>query len=264
MRRFARFAPLLLLADGSANVIQRHNIPMALIGTFILCFGWFGFNASSTLAGGDSRIGVIAANTMLAGAAGSDTAMIYMLMKTGKPDPSMLANGVLAGLVAITAPCAFVTAPSAVLIGGIAGGLVCWAVFFVDLKVRIDDPVGAISVHGVNGFWGILALGRFADGTYGGGTNGVDGNVTGLFYGDTGQLFAQVIGGVTNIVAVSALTYVAWKVSSLVTNGARVSTAVEEMACSEPFVESTIAAIVASARTGEVGDGKISDPLIDP
>ena len=86
----------------------------------------------------------------------------------------------------------------------------------------------------MTGFWGILALGLFADGTYGGGTNGVDGNVTGLFCGDTGQLFAPVIGGVTNIVAVSALTYVAWKVSAFVTNGARVSTAVEEMGLDIP------------------------------
>src|SRR5438132_2666168 len=107
--------------DGSANAIPGHNIPMALAGTFILAFGWFGFNAGSTLAGSDLRIGVIATNTMLAGAAGGITAMLYMWIKYGKPDPSMLANGTLAGLVAITAPCAFVTAPSAVVIGGIAG-----------------------------------------------------------------------------------------------------------------------------------------------
>ena len=99
----------------------------------------------------------------------------------------MLANGVLAGLVAITAPCAFVTAPSAVLIGGVAGVLVCWSVFFVERTLRIDDPVGAISVHGVNGAWGVLALGLFADGTYGDGWNGVAGGVRGLFYGDAGQ-----------------------------------------------------------------------------
>ena len=106
-------------ADGTPNAIPGHNIPMALVGTFILCFGWFGFNPGSTLAGSDLRIGVIATNTMLAGAAGSVTAMLYMWWKYGKPDPSMMANGALAGLVAITAPCAFVTAPSAVLIGGV-------------------------------------------------------------------------------------------------------------------------------------------------
>src|SRR5438034_6687155 len=192
-------------ADGSANAIPGHNIPMALIGTFILAFGWFGFNAGSTLAGSDLRIGVIATNTMLAGAAGSSTAMLYVWRKYGKPDPSMLANGTLAGLVALNAPCAFVTAPSAVLIGGIAGVLVCVAVFFIDGKLRIDDPVGAISVHGVNGLWGILSLGLLADGTYGDGWDGVNGAVRGLFYGDASQFAAQLIGGVSNFVAVGAM-----------------------------------------------------------
>jgi ammonium transporter, Amt family len=214
--------------DGTVNTIPGHNIPMALVGTFILAFGWFGFNAGSTLAGSDLRIGVIATNTMLAGAAGSITAMIYMWLRYGKPDPSMLANGALAGLVAITAPCAFVTAPSAVLIGGVAGVLVCWSVVFFDRTLRIDDPVGAISVHGMNGAWGVLSLGLFADGTYGAGWNGVDGNVTGLFYGDPSQLVAQVVGVTANIVAVGALTLVAWYVTSLLTQGHRVSAEVED------------------------------------
>src|SRR3989454_11419606 len=108
-------------ADGTPNPIPGHNIPMALVGTFILCFGWFGFNPGSTLAGSDLRIGVIATNTMLAGAAGSVAAMLYIWRKYGKPDPSMMANGALAGPGAITAPCAFVTAPSAVLIGAVPG-----------------------------------------------------------------------------------------------------------------------------------------------
>jgi len=220
--------------DGSANAIPGHNIPMAMIGTFILCFGWFGFNAGSTLAGADLRIGVIATNTMLAGAAGSITAMIYMWRKYGKPDPSMLANGALAGLVAITAPCAFVTAPSAVLIGGVAGVLVCWSVFFFERTMRIDDPVGAISVHGINGLWGILSLGLLADGTYGDGWNGVKGNVTGLFYGDSGQFVAQVIGGLTNIIVVGGLAAVAWYLTGLVTKGHRVSAEAEELGLDLP------------------------------
>src|SRR2546425_6501675 len=174
-------------ADGTPNAIPGHNIPMALVGTFILCFGWFGFNPGSTLAGSDLRIGVIATNTMLAGAAGGVVAMIYMWRKFAKPDPSMMANGTPAGLDAITAPCGFVTAPSAVLVGGGGGLLVCVAVFFIDGKLRIDDPVGAISVHGVNGVWGILSLGLLADGTYGDGWNGGPGAVRGLFYGDAGQ-----------------------------------------------------------------------------
>ena len=183
-----------------ANVIPGHNIPMAIYGTFVLAFGWFGFNAGSTLAGTDVRIGVVATNTMLAGAAGAISAMAWVWMKYGKPDPSMLANGMLAGLVAITAPCAFVTAPSAVAIGLIAGVLVCWAVVFFERTLKLDDPVGAISVHGVNGAWGVLAVGLFADGTYGGGLNGVTGNVTGLLYGGTTQIVAQLIGIVANFV----------------------------------------------------------------
>src|SRR6267143_1345235 len=182
-------------SNGTVNAIPGHNIPMALVGTFILAFGWFGFNAGSTLAGSDLRIGVIATNTMLAGAAGGITAMIYVWRKYGKPDPSMLANGTLAGLVAITAPCAFVKAPSAVLIGGVAGVLVCAAVVYIERSLKIDDPVGAISVHGVCGLWGILSVGLLADGTYGAGWNGVDGAVRGLFYGDASQLVAQLIGG---------------------------------------------------------------------
>jgi len=221
-------------ADGSVNAIPGHNIPMALIGTFILAFGWFGFNAGSTLAGSDLRIGVIATNTMLAGAAGGITSMLYMWFKYGKPDPSMMANGTLAGLVAITAPCAFVTAPSAVLIGGIAGVLVCVAVFFIDGKLRIDDPVGAISVHGVNGLWGILALGLLADGTYGDGWNGVNGAVRGLFYGDASQFVAQAIGGVANVVGVGAMAFVAYKVTAFVVGGHRVSPHVEELGLDLP------------------------------
>ncbi|PYO76604.1 MAG: ammonium transporter [Gemmatimonadetes bacterium] len=221
-------------ADGTPNAIPGHNIPMALVGTFILCFGWFGFNPGSTLAGSDLRIGVIATNTMLAGAAGSVTAMLYMWWKYGKPDPSMMANGALAGLVAITAPCAFVTAPSAVLIGGVAGVLVCAAVFFIDGKLHIDDPVGAISVHGVNGFWGILSVGLLADGTYGDGWNGVNGAVRGLFYGDASQLVAQLVGGLTNFVAVGAMTYAAYKLTAVLVGGHRVSADVEELGLDLP------------------------------
>jgi len=162
------------------------------------------------------------------------TAMVYMWIRYGKPDPSMLANGTLAGLVAITAPCAFVTAPSAVLIGGVAGVLVCAAVFFIERRLRIDDPVGAISVHGVNGLWGILSLGLLADGTYGDGWNGVNGAVRGLFYGDAGQFAAQLVGGVTNFVAVGAMTYVAYKVTAVLVGGHRVAPDIEELGLDLP------------------------------
>ncbi len=204
-------------ANGTANAIPGHHIPMAVVGTFILCFGWFGFNPGSSLAGTDLRIGVVAVNTMLAGTAGALTSMIYMWIFFGKPDISMICNGLLAGLVAITAPCAFVTSINAVIIGGIAGVLVIWSVFFVERVLKIDDPVGAISVHGLNGAWGVLSLGLFADGSYGEGWNGVAGGVRGLFYGDASQLVAQCVGVLANFVAIGALSFVIFKVINRIT-----------------------------------------------
>jgi len=212
--------------DGKVMAIPGHHIPMAVVGTFILAFGWFGFNAGSSLAGTDLRIGIIAVNTMLASAAGAFSSMVFMWSRYGKPDISMMCNGMLAGLVAITAPCAFVTAPSAVLIGAIAGILVCISVFFIDRTLRIDDPVGAISVHGVNGAWGVLSLGLFADGTYGDAYNGISGGVKGLFYGDVSQFIAQCIGTTTNIVYVFVVSYIFFKILDKVI-GLRVSQEVE-------------------------------------
>jgi Amt family ammonium transporter len=197
-------------ADGRVNPIPPHNIPQVMVGTFILAFGWFGFNAGSTLAGMDGRLTVVAVNTMLAGATGAFAAYLYVRARWGKADPSWLANGMLAGLVAITAPCAFVSAWAAALIGAIAGVLVIVAAVFIDTKLKIDDPVGASAVHGVNGAWGILALGLFANGTYGQGLNGVAYGVTGLLYGDSSQLLAQVIGILANVawtVPVAALAF---------------------------------------------------------
>jgi len=202
--------------DGKPNAIPGHHIPMAILGCFILAFGWFGFNAGSTLAGGDLRIGVIATNTMLASAAGAFSAMIYMWVKYGKPDISMMANGLLAGMVAITAPCGFVNSVSAVIIGLVAGVLLCVMVFFVERVLKVDDPVGAISVHGANGAWGLLSLGLFADGTYGDGLNNVEKTVRGLFYGDPSQFGAQIVGVITNFVFVFVLMYVFFKVLNLI------------------------------------------------
>ncbi len=203
-------------ADGTPVAIPGHHIPMAVAGCFILAFGWFGFNAGSTLAGTDLRIGVVAVNTMLASASGAFCSMLYMWLFYGKPDISMSANGLLAGLVAITAPCAFVNSVSAVVIGAIAGVLLCISVFFVERTLKIDDPVGAISVHGVCGAFGVLSVGLFADGTYGDGLNAVDGTVKGLFYGDGGQLMAQIMGICTNFVFVFLVMYVFFKVLDLV------------------------------------------------
>jgi Amt family ammonium transporter len=214
-------------ADGKVNPILPHDIPMVQVGTFILAFGWFGFNAGSSLAGADGRIGIIAANTMIAGMSATLAGVVYMWMRYGKPDPSMMCNSMLAGLVAITAPCAFVTPVGAFIIGAVAGVLVVLSVFFFD-KLKIDDPVGAISVHGTNGAWGVIALGLFADGSYGQGWNGVGATeylgtkgsallgVTGLFYGDSKQLIVQVIDVVVcaswNIIVGGVIFYVIGKV----------------------------------------------------
>jgi Amt family ammonium transporter len=159
--------------DGKPRPIPGHDIPMVMLGTFILAFGWFGFNPGSTLAGTDNRIAIVAVNTMLAGAAASVGTLLTMYLVTGKPDPSMLCNGLLAGLVAITAPCAFVNSLGAVILGFIAGVIVVFAVFFVERVLKVDDCVGAISVHGVCGCWGVLSVGLFANGSYGGGWGGV-------------------------------------------------------------------------------------------
>ncbi len=185
--------------DGSSNAILGHDISAVLIGCFILAFGWFGFNPGSTLgasANGNLRIGSVAVDTMLAGCLGTFGAMLYMWIFKGKPDASMSGNGLLAGLVAITAPSGFVSATGAAIIGLIAGVLVCFSVSFVENVLKVDDPVGAISVHGTCGLFGVLSVGLFADGTsnYGGSWNGVTGSVTGLFYGDASQLVAQLVG----------------------------------------------------------------------
>lgn len=198
--------------DGSSNPIIGHDVSAVLIGCFILAFGWFGFNPGSTLgasAAGNLRIGSIAVDTMLAGCTGTFGAMLYMWMKNGKVDYSMSGNGLLAGLVAITAPSGFVSATNSCIIGLIAGVLVCLSCAFFENVLKIDDPVGAISVHGTNGLWGVLSVGLFADGTsnYGGAWNGVAGSVTGLFYGDASQLAAQLVGISTLIGFVFTLSF---------------------------------------------------------
>jgi ammonium transporter, Amt family len=216
---------------GKPNPMPGHDIVIVLLGCFILAFGWFGFNPGSTLAAsgnGALRIGSIAVNTMLAGCTGSFGAILYMWMRYGKPDASMSGNGLLAGLVAITAPSGFVSTVGAAIIGAVAGVLVCVSVEFIERVLKVDDPVGAISVHGTNGLWGVISVGLFADGTsnYGGSWNGVNGSVTGLFYGDASQLVAQLIGVGTLIGFVFTLSYVAnWIIDAII--GQRVSAANE-------------------------------------
>jgi Amt family ammonium transporter len=216
---------------GKPNAIIGHDIVIVLTGCFILAFGWFGFNPGSTLGAsgnGNLRIGSVAVNTMLAGMTGSFGAMFYMWLRYGKPDASMTGNGLLAGLVAITAPAGFVNPVSSCIIGLIGGVLVCLSVEFVDRVLKVDDPVGAISVHGTNGLWGVISVGLFADGksNYGGSWNGVNGNVTGLFYGDAGQLVAQLIGVCTLVGFVFTFSFVAnWVIDAVV--GQRVAAKAE-------------------------------------
>ncbi len=200
--RLGKYGP-----DGKPRAFPAHNLAFVVIGTFILLFGWMGFNPGSTLGATDLRISVIAVNTNLAACAASATALIFWYFLFGKPDISMACNGMLAGLVAITAPCAFVSPNSAVIIGILAGLLVCMGVLFNDRVIKVDDPCGAISVHGYCGWLGAVCVGIFADGTYGAGWNGVGATtylgkagqgVTGLLHGDVTQFFAQ-LGGATLI-----------------------------------------------------------------
>jgi Amt family ammonium transporter len=194
-------------ADGTIGAMPGHNLPLATVGTLVLAFGWFGFNAGSTLSASSSRIALVAVNTMLASSAGALAALLYVLFTLAKPDLGMACNGLLGGLVAITGSCAFVTPAAAVLVGVVAGVLVVWSVAFLERRLKIDDPVGAFPVHGVCGAWGALAVGLLADGSWGNGWNGVEGPVRGLLFGDPRQLVAQAIGVTTNAVFVFAAAY---------------------------------------------------------
>ncbi len=196
--------------DGAPSAIPGHNIPMGILGTIILFFGWFGFNPGSALGfvGAFRNLAVAAAvNSLLAGAAGGVSAMFYMwwVHPLRKPDPSLSVNGVLAGLVAITAPCAFVDSWAAVVIGLVAGVWVCVATGVLD-RIKVDDPVGAVPVHLFNGMWGVLAVGIFANGNPDTALwNGVAGPVTGLLYGGGTQILAQLL----ELGAVFAATFAA-------------------------------------------------------
>ena len=184
----------------SSKAIPGHNIPLAALGVFILWFGWFGFNAGSTTAGTNLSIGTIAVTTNLAAAAGALSAMVTVWVMLGKPDASMALNGGLAGLVAITAPCSVVSPGGAVIIGLLAGVLVVISVLALDKTFHVDDPVGAVSVHGVCGLFGTLCVGLFADPAYAQAAG--MGEVTGLFYGGgVGLLGVQLVG---------ALAVMAW------------------------------------------------------
>jgi Amt family ammonium transporter len=207
--------------DGSPNFIAGHNLPLVSLGVFILWFGWFGFNPGSTLSLSDpTQVGRIAINTNLAAAAGAIAGMFTAWAKFGKPDLALTLNGALAGLVAITAPCSVVTPGSAIYIGAIAGILCIYGVRWLD-RLKIDDPVGAVPVHGFNGVWGTLAVGLFGQTALGAPNNG-------LFYGGgVLQLGIQALGSLTVVVFVLASMWLVFKtIDALV--GLRVSE-VEEL-----------------------------------
>jgi Amt family ammonium transporter len=186
--------------DGKVHAIPGHSIPLGALGVLLLWFGWFGFNPGSTLAGTDSSIASIAVTTLLAGAAATVSSMLVSWAKYGKPDVSLTLNGCLAGLVAITAGCAAVSANGALIIGAIAGIIMIYAVEFIDQKLKVDDPVGAISVHGVCGSFGTAAVGLFA----------VDG---GLFYGGGFRLFGvQILGVITALVFAGVMAYIIFNI----------------------------------------------------
>jgi Amt family ammonium transporter len=204
-------------SDGSSNAFPGHSIPLATLGTFILWFGWFGFNPGSTMALVPD-IAHIAATTNIAGAAGGITSMIAAWWLFKKPDVSMALNGVLGGLVGITASCAFVSIGSAIWIGAVAGILVVVSVVFIDQILHIDDPVGAIAVHAVCGVWGTFAVGLFAQDKFSPGTTG-----DGLFFGGGWKLLGAQSLGIVSVFAWCMATgfLLFWVIKHLV--GLRVS-----------------------------------------
>ena len=239
--------------DGNARALPGHDLPMAILGTIILFFGWFGFNPGSTLAATDGILSIAAVNTMTAGAFGGFSAMLYMwfVHHVRKPDPGMCCNGVLAGLVAITAPCAFVSPAAAVVIGSVAGVWVIVAYSVLEEHLKLDDPVGAVAVHGCNGLWGVLALGLFAAGTYGAGLNGSTVELGGAKWGVlgllpigapegtpwfyTGQLKAQAFFAAVDIFFVFGLEYAFFKLYDAIW-GLRVSRETELMGLDVPEI----------------------------
>jgi Amt family ammonium transporter len=207
--------------DGSSNVIPGHSLTLAALGVFILWFGWFGFNPGSTLGGMNPGIGYIAVTTNMAAAAGAISAMLINWLKTGRPSTEMALNGALAGLVAITAGCASVSPTGALVIGLIAGGVLVFGLDFIEKVLKVDDPVGAVSVHALNGVWGTLAVGLFAVPAAGGLT--AMGDAAGLFYGGGfSQLIPQVIGSLSVSVWAFATGFIIFKVTDMVI-GIRVS-----------------------------------------
>jgi Amt family ammonium transporter len=214
--------------DGRPRPMPGHNLGCVISGTLLLAAGWLGFNIGPSLMAAPERAPLIAVNTILAAAAGAVAACALVTMKFRKPDPSMICNGLLAGLVAISGPCAFVNGAGAFIIGAVAGVLVVYSVLFLEGTMKVDDPIGAVSVHAVGGAWGVLSLGLLADGSYGAGWNGVhaasktgvEAGVTGLLgplFGapsaDASQLLAQLIGAAACLIFAGLSAWAWFKVA---------------------------------------------------
>lgn len=201
--------------DGKAIPIPGHNLTLAFLGTLILALGWLGFNGGSTLDGNDPYMNLVVVNTFLAAGAGAVTTMLITWVKTGKPDPSLTANGLLGGLVAITAPCGSVNNWSAIIIGIVAGTIIYYGVMFNENKLKVDDPVGAIAVHGYCGSWGLISVGLFSIGI----GNGIladaayAAEVPGLFFGGgVSLLVMQLISVIVSIVWAFGISYIIFKI----------------------------------------------------
>jgi ammonium transporter, Amt family len=196
--------------DGRPRPMPGHNLVHLTVGTLILAVGWFGFNLGIAVFTGGQSAPLIAVNTLLASVAGAASACAVVTMKFRKPDPSMVCNGLLAGLVAISASCAFVSPAGAVITGIVAGLLVVYAVLFFEGTMKVDDPAGAVSIHGVCGAWGVLSLGLMADGRSNGEGTAVSGAFARLFGGprnDWSQLGAQIIGTATCLAFIGAASW---------------------------------------------------------
>jgi Amt family ammonium transporter len=250
---------------GDVRPIPAHNMAMVVLGTLLFAAGWFGLACGSALMGVDRRVALMGMNVMLASSAGGLAAFVHTRMRFGKPDLSMTCNGLLAALVAISAPGALVGSVSAVVIGAVASFLAIEGALFIERKLRIDDPVGAAAVHGLGGAWGLLAVGLFANGRAGDGLNGVAGPVRGLLAGGGGQLAASIIGIVANILWVVPATVVTLWIAGRVTGNR--ATADDEIAGLDVpelgmtgYVSEAVHA--GATRGGDTSHGRRSDSRI--
>jgi len=209
--------------DGRPRPMAGHNLVYVVVGNLLMAAGWLGFNIGPSLFGAEARAPMIAVNTLLAAVAGAAAAAALVTLRFRKPEPTLICNGLLAGLVAISASCPFVNSVGAVLTGAVAGLLVVYAVLFIEGTLKVDDPMGALAVHGVGGVWGVLSLGLMADGSFGDAWNGGQGKegVAGAlatFFGgpsnDWGQLMAQVIGALSCLIFLGLTAWIWFKVSN--------------------------------------------------